>query len=87
MAIMLNSRSNVYEHIFSSASQPPDSSTLLQPAGIAGMEAIGRWTAFEVPIGNFGSIRGRETAKLAGQATGRDGRYRAIRSPLRASKR
>ena len=35
MAIMLNSRSNVYEHIFSSASQPPDSSTLLQPAGIA----------------------------------------------------
>ena len=36
MAIMLNSRSNVYENIFSSASQPPDSSTLLQPAGIAG---------------------------------------------------
>ena len=35
MAIMLNSRSNVYENIFSSASQPPDSSTLLQPAGIA----------------------------------------------------
>ena len=35
MAIMLNSRSNVYENIFSSASQPPDSSTILQPAGIA----------------------------------------------------
>ena len=35
MAIMLNSRSNVYEHIFFSASQPPDSSTLSQIAGIA----------------------------------------------------
>ena len=35
MAIMLNSRSNVYENIFFSASQPPDSSTILQPAGIA----------------------------------------------------
>ena len=35
MAIMLNPSPNVYEHIFSSASQPPDSSTLLQPAGIA----------------------------------------------------
>ena len=51
------------------------------------MEAIGRWTAFEVPIGNFGSLRGRETANPAGQATGPDGRYRAIRPPLRASKR
>ena len=40
MAIMLNSRSNVYEHIFSSASQPPDSSTLLQPAGIADLERL-----------------------------------------------
>ena len=36
MAIMLNSRSNVYENIFFSVSQPPDSSTILQPAGIAG---------------------------------------------------
>ena len=56
MAIMLNSRSNVYEHIFSSASQPPDSSTLLQPAGIAvdkhgylvddeHRKALGRWLA------------------------------------------
>ena len=35
MAIMLNSRSNVYENIFFSVSQPPDSSTILQPAGIA----------------------------------------------------
>ena len=35
MAIMLNARSNVYEHIFFSASQPPDSSTLSQIAGIA----------------------------------------------------
>ena len=35
MAIMLNPSPNVYEHIFFSASQPPDSSTLLQPAGIA----------------------------------------------------
>ena len=36
MAIMLNVRSNVYENIFFSASQPPDSSTILQIAGIAG---------------------------------------------------
>ena len=35
MAIMLNASSNVYEHIFFSASQPPDSSTLSQIAGIA----------------------------------------------------
>ena len=42
MAIMLNSRSNVYENIFSSASQPPDSSTLLQPAGIAGGDSPAR---------------------------------------------
>ena len=35
MAIMLNVRSNVYENIFFSASQPPDSSTILQIAGIA----------------------------------------------------
>ena len=34
MAIMLNSRSKVYENIFF-ASQPPDSSTILQIAGIA----------------------------------------------------
>ena len=36
MAIMLNARSNVYENIFFSASQPPDSSTISQIAGIAG---------------------------------------------------
>ena len=35
MAIMLNPRPKVYENIFFSASQPPDSSTILQPAGIA----------------------------------------------------
>ena len=35
MAIMLNSRLKVYENIFFSASQPPDSSTILQIAGIA----------------------------------------------------
>ena len=35
MAIMLNMRSNVYENIFSSASQPSDSSTIPQIAGIA----------------------------------------------------
>ena len=35
MAIMLNARSNVYENIFFSASQPPDSSTISQIAGIA----------------------------------------------------
>ena len=35
MAIMLNARSKVYENIFFSASQPPDSSTLSQIAGIA----------------------------------------------------
>ena len=36
MAIMLNALSNVYENIFFSASQPPDSSTISQIAGIAG---------------------------------------------------
>ena len=41
MAIMLNSRSNVYENIFFSVSQPPDSSTILQPAGIAAAEHLG----------------------------------------------
>ena len=66
MAIMLNSRSNVYENIFSSASQPPDSSTLLQPAGIAAKcalgkarrectEAIERFDAFEAALG---TVRG-----------------------------
>ena len=35
MAIMLNARSNVYENISFSASQPPDSSTISQIAGIA----------------------------------------------------
>ena len=35
MAIMLNLRPKVYENIFFSASQPPDSSTILQIAGIA----------------------------------------------------
>ena len=35
MAIMLNMRSKVYENIFFSASQPPDSSTIPQIAGIA----------------------------------------------------
>ena len=40
MAIMLNSRSNVYENIFSSASQPPDSSAISQLAGIAGGAAL-----------------------------------------------
>ena len=34
---MLNSRSKVYENIFFSASQPPDSSTILQIAGIAAL--------------------------------------------------
>ena len=38
MAIMLNARSNVYENIFFSASQPPDSSTISQIAGIAAPE-------------------------------------------------
>ena len=51
------------------------------------METIGRRTAVEVPIGNSGSLRGGATAKREGQATGPDGRYRAIRSPLCASKR
>ncbi len=36
MAIMLNSRVKVYENLFFSVSQLPDSSTILQPAGIAG---------------------------------------------------
>ena len=40
MAIMLNARSNVYENISFSASQPSDSSTILQLAGIAGDPAI-----------------------------------------------
>ena len=35
MAIILNPRPKVYENIFFSASQPPDSSTILQIAGIA----------------------------------------------------
>ena len=39
MAIMLNLRPKVYENIFFSASQPSDSSTILQPAGIAGSDA------------------------------------------------
>ena len=37
---MLNSRSKVYENIFSSASQPSDSSTILQIAGIAGRQLV-----------------------------------------------
>ena len=37
MAIMLNARSNVYENIFFSAPQPPDSSTISQIAGIAAL--------------------------------------------------
>ena len=36
MAIMLNSRPKVYENTFFSVSQPSDSSTILQIAGIAG---------------------------------------------------
>ena len=51
------------------------------------MGTIGRWAAFEIPIGDFGLLRGREAANLAGRATGSDSRYRAIRTPLRASKR
>ena len=47
MAIMLNARSNVYENISFSASQPSDSSTILQLAGIAVHYLIptplGRW--------------------------------------------
>ena len=42
MAIMLNARSNVYENISFSASQPPNSFTISQIAGIA----VGR-----VPVG------------------------------------
>ena len=41
MAIMLNMRSKVYENIFFSASQPPDSSTIPQIAGIAGRAQTG----------------------------------------------
>ena len=43
MAIMLNARSNVYENIFFSASQPPDSSTISQIAGIAELNPGGLW--------------------------------------------
>ena len=44
MAIMLNLRPKVYENIFFSASQPSDSSTILQPAGIAAPAPQGHFT-------------------------------------------
>ena len=48
MAIMLNARSNVYENIFFSAPQPPDSSTISQIAGIAGLSlSLSLWKSAE----------------------------------------
>ena len=53
MAIMLNARSNVYENIFFSASQPPDSSTISQIAGIAAL-MDNRGPAASRPLRAFG---------------------------------
>ena len=46
MAMILSSRSKAYENIVFSASQPSDSSTILQIAGIAARTRIRGWSHF-----------------------------------------
>ena len=76
MAIMLNMRSKVYENIFFSASQPPDSSTIPQIAGIAGKQiGGGKWTSANLP--HNGVVMKESTDALRA-------RSRHIASPLRS---